>query len=316
MSDSSVCPKCGAEIKDKVHFGGDPFPVLDYECGTRRQGDGKTFYHPDSCKVRELERQNAELREQLADSLNNTAAQAEEISKVIIADRDAIRAECERRQNLLSESNARLLTLEAAIVTHRSQKADDRCIEDDDRLYEALGDGIKCDRRVGDKAAMLRNCERFVNQRCEAGGPWKSYAELEAENEMVRAVTEFIQDVCNCCQLLDGWHCDTAWSPWDTSVRKRMGELLKLLYEIKGISPESKPTGPSKELRLQFVLLELAEEWSNKAIASRDEGVRIRQTIKAATDAEANCNVRAEVWDQCADELRKALAALDAKEQA
>lgn len=74
----------------------------------------------------------------------------------------------------------RIIDLENAIKTHRSQKADDRCIEDDDRLYEALGDGIKCDRRVGDKAAMLRNCERFIDNRCQGGG-WPNYAQLEAE---------------------------------------------------------------------------------------------------------------------------------------
>lgn len=78
----------------------------------------------------------------------------------------------------LNETANRIIALEAAIKTHRSQKADDRCIEDDDALYEALGDGIKCDRRVGDKAAMLRNCERFINNRCEAGG-WPTYAEIE-----------------------------------------------------------------------------------------------------------------------------------------
>lgn len=70
--------------------------------------------------------------------------------------------------------------LTEAIKTHRSQKADDRCIEDDDRLYEALGDGIKCDRRVGSKSAMLTNCQRFIQNRCEGGG-WPSYAELEAK---------------------------------------------------------------------------------------------------------------------------------------
>ncbi len=67
--------------------------------------------------------------------------------------------------------------LENAIREHRSQKADDRCIEDDDRLYEALGDGIKCDRRVGCKEDMLKNCARFIERRCE-GGQWPSYATL------------------------------------------------------------------------------------------------------------------------------------------
>jgi HEPN domain-containing protein len=75
--------------------------------------------------------------------------------------------------------------LRAAIAKHRSQKADDRCIEDDDELYAALGDGVKCDRRVGDKAAMLANCKRFIERRCE-GGHWPSYAEVEAERDEAR----------------------------------------------------------------------------------------------------------------------------------
>lgn len=73
----------------------------------------------------------------------------------------------------------RIQELESAIREHRSQKADDRCIEDDDRLYAVLGDGIKCDRRVGSKEEMLKNCSRFIDRRCEAGG-WPTYAELEA----------------------------------------------------------------------------------------------------------------------------------------
>lgn len=47
----------------------------------------------------------------------------------------------------------------------------------------------------------------------------------------------------------------------------------------------------------------LAESWKAKAVESREEAGRIRRTIKAATDAEAYCNVRAEVWDKCAEEL-------------
>lgn len=81
--------------------------------------------------------------------------------------------------------HAEVERLRAAIAKHRSQKADDRCIEDDDELYAALGDGIKCDRRVGDKIAMLHNCERFITRRCEGGG-WLSYVELEAERDEAR----------------------------------------------------------------------------------------------------------------------------------
>lgn len=73
-----------------------------------------------------------------------------------------------------------VIRLRAAIADHRAQKADDRCIEDDDKLYEALGDGIKCDRRVGDKYEMLGNCARFIDRRCESGG-WPTYIEIEKE---------------------------------------------------------------------------------------------------------------------------------------
>lgn len=91
-----------------------------------------------------------------------------------------------RLRELLAEAGGVIHGLEGAIRTHRDQKAEDRCIEDDDRLYEALGDGIKCDRRVGDPAAMLANCARFIERRCEGGG-WPSYRELEAEVERLRA---------------------------------------------------------------------------------------------------------------------------------
>ena len=83
-----------------------------------------------------------------------------------------------------------IIALRLAIEKHRSQKADDRCIEDDDELYAALGDGIRCDRRVGCKDAMLKNCERFISQRCEGGGPWPSYADLEAENKELRRLVD------------------------------------------------------------------------------------------------------------------------------
>jgi hypothetical protein len=80
----------------------------------------------------------------------------------------------------LAASQNRTKELEDAIRKHRSQKADDRCIEDDDELYAALGDGIKCDRRVGDKMAMLENCARFIERHCEGGG-WPTYQALESQ---------------------------------------------------------------------------------------------------------------------------------------
>ena len=94
---------------------------------------------------------------------------------------------------LYDQATARAEELAAAIRTHRAQKADDRCIEDDDQLYERLGDGIKCDRRVGDKAAMLENCRRFLERRCE-GGTWPTYQQLEARIEELEEVVAFYAD--------------------------------------------------------------------------------------------------------------------------
>jgi hypothetical protein len=92
------------------------------------------------------------------------------------------------------ELQAEVERLRAAIIKHRSQKADDRCIEDDDELYAALGDGIPCDRRVGDKIAMLHNCARFIERRCEGGG-WPSYVELEAERDEARETIRAAHDL-------------------------------------------------------------------------------------------------------------------------
>ena len=82
----------------------------------------------------------------------------------------------------------RIKELEDAIKKHRAQKADDRCIEDDDVLYAVLGDGIKCDRRVGSKEEMLKNCERFIDRRCYQGF-WPTYADLEKKIEALQKQT-------------------------------------------------------------------------------------------------------------------------------
>jgi hypothetical protein len=100
-----------------------------------------------------------------------------------IADHSPEDKECSDR--CITRHLARVAVLESAIREHRDAKADDRCIEDDDSLYEALGDGIKCDRRVGDKADMLINCARFIEKRCEGGG-WPSYVELETQLAGIR----------------------------------------------------------------------------------------------------------------------------------
>jgi hypothetical protein len=47
----------------------------------------------------------------------------------------------------------------------------------------------------------------------------------------------------------------------------------------------------------------LEGKWRDMAVISREESRRIRRTVYVATEAEANCLIRAEVWDGCADEL-------------
>ena len=92
------------------------------------------------------------------------------------------------RLDELDALDAELKRLRKAIKEHHGQKADDRCWEDDDRLYAAAG-LPPVDRRVGDKAAMLENCARFIERRCEGGG-WATYQELEAELERLRATID------------------------------------------------------------------------------------------------------------------------------
>lgn len=67
----------------------------------------------------------------------------------------------------------------AVIRDVHSQHADDLCWMDIDRIFAAAGLPVP-DRRVGGKAAMLKNCERFIDGLCQGGG-WKSYRELEAQ---------------------------------------------------------------------------------------------------------------------------------------
>ncbi len=51
----------------------------------------------------------------------------------------------------------------------------------------------------------------------------------------------------------------------------------------------------------------LVELWRGRALASREEAIRIRATVHNSTDAEERCNVRAEVWEWCASELEAVL---------
>lgn len=80
----------------------------------------------------------------------------------------------------------RLIHLETVIRDAHSQRADDCCWMDVDRIFAAIGLPVP-DRRVGDKAAMLANCGRFLDVLCSSGH-WPSYADLEREIEQMRTL--------------------------------------------------------------------------------------------------------------------------------
>lgn len=61
---------------------------------------------------------------------------------------------------------------------HRDQKAGNRCWMDDLELYSILGEAVPADNSVGDKFAMIKNCARFIEQRC-TDGAWPTYKHLE-----------------------------------------------------------------------------------------------------------------------------------------
>lgn len=89
------------------------------------------------------------------------------------------------------------------VAVHHGQKADDRCIEDDDRLYAAAG-LPPCDRRVGCQLDMIGNCVRFVRNRTEGGGPWPSYADLEAERDRLRQLVREVINGYRECRIIGG----------------------------------------------------------------------------------------------------------------
>lgn len=91
----------------------------------------------------------------------------------------------------------RLEQFRSAIKDHRDQYSDDRCWMDDQKLYRVLGDGDLGDNHIGDKRAMLENCKRFLDQRCAEGGPWATYAELEAALTLSLQLQSHYADLLN-----------------------------------------------------------------------------------------------------------------------
>jgi DNA repair ATPase RecN len=139
---------------------------------------------PDSAK---FYLRNVETHVKESDYAQALFAQREAYNHVV----NAFFAEAEELDKLKAElaelrkDRERLAMLLAAVGKHHAQHADDLCYMDDDELYAAAGLPAR-NPQIGDPKAMLRNCKRFIRQRCFGGGNWKSYAELESELAALR----------------------------------------------------------------------------------------------------------------------------------
>ena len=129
--------------------------------------------------------------------------------------------------------------LKLAIIKHHEQRADDRCIEDDDRLYAAAG-LPPCDRRVGSKEEMLANCKRFVEQRCEGGGPWKSYRELEGE------INRLTKTSLNIEQITKSFNTEAVFQrdDWKRRLRLSVAENERLRSLLERVPHNAHPCAP------------------------------------------------------------------------
>lgn len=75
----------------------------------------------------------------------------------------------------MSELQAEVDRLKAAIRKHRDQHGDDRCFLDDYELYAALGEPIPdhaC--RLDDPCTMMANCVRYIQSRHDPKKPYLS----------------------------------------------------------------------------------------------------------------------------------------------
>jgi hypothetical protein len=83
------------------------------------------------------------------------------------------------------------------------QYGEDLCWMDIDKIFAAAGLPVP-DRSVGDPAAMLKNCTRYVLHMCQGGGGWKSYAELEQELVGLRKAYDLLnKGMESQCELQD-----------------------------------------------------------------------------------------------------------------
>jgi hypothetical protein len=135
--------------------------------------------------------------------------------------------EAEQLRQRATDAEAERDKLLTAIKSVHAEHADDLCWmpADVNRIFAAAGLPPQ-DLRVGDTEAMRRNCDRYIA--ClQSGGPWKSYAELEAERDKLREALV----------ALDHWLLETAMSNdsaclyWSGQFRAKLKEIVAALKE-------------------------------------------------------------------------------------
>lgn len=77
------------------------------------------------------------------------------------------------------------------------------------------------------------------------------------------------------------------------------GECLNCVWITVSDPKATKSAAPSGQAEFDL----LGANWRAKATKLREEATRIRQTVKQVTGAEERCNVRAGIYDKCADQL-------------
>lgn len=95
-----------------------------------------------------------------------------------------------------AEANDEVDRLRAAIRNHRDQRGDDKCWEDDERLYAILPEGFTPPAR--DSAVELANCERYIACR---HNPATEYVSPEREIERLRTNLATEADISLTMQL-------------------------------------------------------------------------------------------------------------------
>lgn len=90
------------------------------------------------------------------------------------------------------EAVAELQRVASAVRTHRDMAWDDRCLEDDRRLYEALGEPIP-DFALPPVDDMLESCRRYIAQR---GCP---VAELPPDKMTIRQLEDEVARLRKLC---------------------------------------------------------------------------------------------------------------------